>query len=91
LVIAKWLAARADIMLIDEPTRGVDVGAKAEIHRLVKNLAETGKAVVLVSSDLPELLALATRIVVMREGRFAGELSANPGEEPVMRLMAGVG
>jgi ABC-type sugar transport system ATPase subunit len=91
LVIAKWLAAKADIMLIDEPTRGVDVGAKAEIHNLVRGLAGGGKAVVLVSSDLPELLALATRIVVMRDGRLAGELARNPGEEPVMRLMAGVG
>jgi ABC-type sugar transport system ATPase subunit len=90
LVIAKWLAAQADVMLIDEPTRGVDVGAKAEIHTLVRELAGNGKAVVLVSSDLPELLALATRIVVMRDGRLAGELPKNPGEEPVMRLMAGV-
>jgi ribose transport system ATP-binding protein len=90
LVLAKWLAADSDILLVDEPTRGVDVGAKAEIHNLIRALAAEGNAVVLVSSELPELLALSTRILVMREGRLVGELPANPGEEPVMRMMAGV-
>lgn len=90
LVLAKWLAADSDILLVDEPTRGVDVGAKAEIHNLIRGLAAEGKAIVLVSSELPELLALSTRILVMREGRLVGELPADPGEEPVMRLMAGV-
>jgi ABC-type sugar transport system ATPase subunit len=90
LVLAKWLAAKSDILLVDEPTRGVDVGAKAEIHNLIRGLAAEGKAVILVSSELPELLALATRILVMREGKMTGELPANPGEESVMKLMAGV-
>jgi ABC-type sugar transport system ATPase subunit len=90
LVIAKWLAANSDILLVDEPTRGVDVGAKAEIHSLIRGLAAEGKAVLLISSELPELLALATRVLVMREGKIVGELPANPGEESVMRLMAGV-
>jgi ABC-type sugar transport system ATPase subunit len=91
LVIAKWLAADAEIMLIDEPTRGVDVGAKAEIHNLVRQLAKDRKGVLLISSELPELLALSTRILVIRAGRISGELPAHPGEEPVMRLMAGIG
>jgi ABC-type sugar transport system ATPase subunit len=90
LVIAKWLAADSEILLVDEPTRGVDVGAKAEIHNLIRGLAKEGKAIVLVSSELPELLALATRVLVMRTGSLVGELPAHPGEEPVMRLMAGV-
>ncbi len=90
LVIAKWLAADSDILLVDEPTRGVDVGAKAEIHNLIRGLAADGKGVLLVSSELPELLSLATRLIVMREGVKVGELPANPGEESVMRLMAGV-
>ena len=90
LVIAKWLAAESDVLLVDEPTRGVDVGAKAEIHNLIRGLAAEGKAVLLVSSDLPELLSLATRVIVMREGNMVGELPSNPGEESVMRLMAGV-
>ncbi len=67
LVLAKWLAADCDVLLVDEPTRGVDVGAKAEIHNLLRDLAVSGKAVIVVSSDLPELLALATRVLVMRE------------------------
>lgn len=90
LVIAKWLAAESDVLLVDEPTRGVDVGAKAEIHNLIRGLAEEGRAVLLVSSDLPELLALATRIVVMRDGHIVGELPGGATEEQTMSLMAGV-
>ena len=90
LVLAKWLAADTDVLLVDEPTRGVDVGAKAEIHNLIRGLAAEGNGVLLISSDLPELLSLATRLIVMREGDMVGELPANPGEESVMRLMAGV-
>jgi ABC-type sugar transport system ATPase subunit len=91
LVLAKWLAADSDVLLIDEPTRGVDVGAKAEIHSLIRSLAKDGKAILLISSELPELLALATRVVVMREGSAVGELAASDAtEESVMRLMAGV-
>ena len=90
LVIAKWMAADTDLLIVDEPTRGVDVGAKAEIHSLIRELAAEGKAVLLISSDLPELLALATRILVMREGAFVGELKGGAGEEEVMRLMAGL-
>lgn len=89
LVIAKWLAAEAEILIIDEPTRGVDVGAKAEIHMMLRELAASGKSLILVSSDLPELLSLATRILVMRNGRTMGELPGGCGEEPVMRLMTG--
>ncbi|MEZ0326985.1 MAG: sugar ABC transporter ATP-binding protein [Fimbriimonas sp.] len=91
LVLAKWMAADTDLLIVDEPTRGVDVGAKAEIHNLVRQLAAEGKAVLLISSDLPELLALATRILVMREGRIVGELPAGATEEAVMRVMAGIG
>jgi len=90
LVIAKWLAADTEVLLVDEPTRGVDVGAKAEIHNLIRGLAAEGKAVLLVSSELPELLSLATRVIVMREGTMVGELPSSPTEESVMRLMAGV-
>jgi len=90
LVLAKWLAAKTDVLLVDEPTRGVDVGAKAEIHNLIRGLAAAGNGILLVSSELPELLSLATRLIVMREGAKVGELPANPGEESVMRLMAGV-
>lgn len=74
VVLAKGLLAQADVLLFDEPTRGVDVGAKVEIHRQIRGLADRGKAVLVVSSELPELMAVADRVVVLREGRLAGEL-----------------
>jgi ABC-type sugar transport system ATPase subunit len=88
LVLAKWLAARCQVLILDEPTRGVDVGAKAQIHELIEALAAEGVAVMLISSELPELLHLASRILVVREGHIAGELSrADATQEAVMRLM----
>ena len=91
IVLAKWLAARCDILILDEPTRGVDVGAKAEIHALIDELAASGKAVILISSELPEILHLSTRIIVLREGRLAGELPrADATQYALMRLMAGL-
>jgi len=87
LVMAKWLLADADVLLIDEPTRGVDVGAKVEIHRRIRALADAGKTVVVISSELPEVLALADRIVVMSGGRVTGELDgATATAEQVLEL-----
>ncbi|MEI5101063.1 sugar ABC transporter ATP-binding protein [Streptomyces sp. PmtG] len=86
VVIAKWLAARPRVLLFDEPTRGVDVGAKAAIHTLVRDLAREGLAVLIVSSELPELIGMSDRVLVMAEGRVVGELPAGPAEEDVMRL-----
>jgi ABC-type sugar transport system ATPase subunit len=91
LVLAKWLAAHCQILILDEPTRGVDVGAKAEIHALIDDLASRGAGVLLISSELPEVLNLCTRIIVLREGRIAGELPrAAATQDALMRLMAGV-
>lgn len=91
LVLAKWLAARCRILIVDEPTRGVDVGAKAEIHGLIDRLAQDGNAVLLISSDLPEIINLSTRILVMRDGRICGEIARDDADqEKLMRLMAGV-
>lgn len=91
VVLAKWLAARCPVLLIDEPTRGVDVGAKSEIHALIDQLAQEGTAIVLVSSELPEVLNLSTRIMVLRSGRIAGELSREEADQgSVMRMMAGM-
>ena len=73
VLLGKWLARRPRILIVDEPTRGVDVGSKAEIYRILRDLAANGIALLVVSSDLPEVLALAHRIVVMSEGRVAGE------------------
>jgi ABC-type sugar transport system ATPase subunit len=90
VVLAKWLGRRPDFMVLDEPTRGVDVGAKAEIHRLVKEMADNGTAVLVVSSDLPELLELSDVIHVMRDGRITGSLTREDAtEQSVMTLAAG--
>ncbi|MER8090193.1 sugar ABC transporter ATP-binding protein [Streptomyces sp. NPDC087532] len=89
VVIAKWLAARPRVLLFDEPTRGVDVGAKAAIHTLVRELAREGLAVLIISSELPELIGMSDRILVMSQGRLAGELPAGATEEAVMRLATG--
>ncbi|MEV5199276.1 sugar ABC transporter ATP-binding protein [Streptomyces sp. NPDC053720] len=91
VVIAKWLAARPRVLLFDEPTRGVDVGAKAAIHTLVRELAREGLAVLIISSELPELIGMSDRILVMSEGRLAGELSAGATEESVMSVATGGG
>jgi ABC-type sugar transport system ATPase subunit len=91
LVLAKWLAARSDILILDEPTRGVDVGAKAELHAWVDRLAAGGAAVLLISSELPELISLSTRIIVLRAGRIVGELPrARATPDALLRLMAGL-
>jgi ABC-type sugar transport system ATPase subunit len=87
VVLARWLATRPRVLLLDEPTKGVDVGAKYEIHGIVRRVASEGAACLVVSSDLPEVLGLADRILVMREGRLQGEITAaEASEERVMRL-----
>jgi ribose transport system ATP-binding protein/rhamnose transport system ATP-binding protein len=87
VLLAKWLAMEPRLLIVDEPTRGVDVGARSEIYRLLRGLAEKGVALLVVSSDLPEVLALADRIVVMAEGRTVGELPGEGAtEEQVLRL-----
>jgi rhamnose transport system ATP-binding protein len=86
VVLAKWLLTDADVLIFDEPTRGVDIGAKTEIHRQIRALADAGKAVLVISSELPELIALADRAIVMREGRVQGELKEPLTPEAVMAL-----
>lgn len=91
LVLAKWLAAEAKILILDEPTRGVDVGAKAEIHALIDELAREGRAILLISSELRELLRLSTRILVIRDGRIAGEVPRDSAtQDGLLRMMAGL-
>jgi ABC-type sugar transport system ATPase subunit len=74
LVLAKWLQAHSEVILFDEPTRGIDVGAKVEIYQLINRLAEAGKAILMISSELEETLGMADRILVMHEGRITGEI-----------------
>ena len=91
IVLARWLAAKSKMLILDEPTRGVDVGAKAEIHALIGELAEQGAAILLISSELPELLNLSDRILVLRAGRMVGEVArAEANQERLLRLMAGL-
>ena len=87
VVIAKWLTADTEVLIFDEPTRGIDVGAKSEIYRLINELARQGKAIVMISSELPEILRMSHRIVVMCEGRITGELlAADATQERIMAL-----
>jgi ABC-type sugar transport system ATPase subunit len=91
IVLTKWLAAACPLLILDEPTRGVDVGAKAEIHALIDELAAAGNGIILISSEMPEILNLSTRIIVFRTGRIVGELPrAEASQDALMRLMAGV-
>jgi len=86
VIIGKWLTADTDILIFDEPTRGIDVGAKSEIYHLLNNLAQQGKAIIMISSELPEVLRMSHRVVVMCEGRITGELSsAEASQEAIMR------
>ncbi|WP_076817336.1 sugar ABC transporter ATP-binding protein [Pseudofrankia asymbiotica] len=90
VVLAKWLSTLPRVLMVDEPTRGIDVGTKAEVHRLISGLAEDGVAVLMVSSELPEVLGLADRVLVMREGRLVAELGrADATEESVMFAAVG--
>ncbi|KAA9374539.1 sugar ABC transporter ATP-binding protein [Microbispora cellulosiformans] len=88
VVLAKWMTVAPRVLLFDEPSRGVDVGAKAAIHDLMRELARDGMAILMISSELPELIGMSDRIVVLRDGRLAGELPAGSTEEAVMSLAA---
>jgi inositol transport system ATP-binding protein len=88
VVLARWLALRPRVLIVDEPTRGIDVGAKVEVHNLLIEMARSGIAIIVISSELPEVLALADRIVTMREGRVTGELMREHAtQEKLMTLM----
>ncbi len=88
VVLAKWLATEPKLLILDEPTRGIDVGTKAEVHRLMSELAGRGMAVLMISSELPEVLGMADRVLVMYEGRLTGELSREDADEESVILAA---
>ena len=85
-MLAKWLNAKPRVLILDEPTRGIDVGAKADVHRFVDELARSGIAIILISSDLPEVIAMSDRVAVLREGTLRGIYSG--GEATQERIMA---
>ena len=88
VVIAKWMARGARVFLFDEPTRGIDIGAKQDVFEQMDQLARSGAAILMVSSELPELVQVADRILVMREGRLTGELPGGSSQEAIMRMAA---
>jgi rhamnose transport system ATP-binding protein len=90
VVLAKWLARKPSLLIVDEPTRGIDIGTKTEVHHLLRELAAQGIAVLMISSELPEVLRVADRILVMREGRLVSELSRDEAtEERIVAAAAG--
>ena len=91
VVLAKWLARDPSLLILDEPTRGVDVGAKAAIYALIEDLARQGRGIILISSELPEVINLSTRILVMRAGAIVGEVQKQDAtQETLMRMMSGL-
>ena len=89
-VLAKWLGRKPALLIVDEPTRGIDVGTKAEVHRLLSELAAQGVAVLMISSELPEVLGMADRIVVLFEGRVMREFErADANEDAIMHAATG--
>jgi ribose transport system ATP-binding protein len=94
LLLARWLAIKPKVLLLDEPTRGVDIGAKSEIYRIISDLAANGVAILMISSELPEILGMSDRVLVMREGRLVGELTKADGtaitQEAIMAYATGI-
>jgi rhamnose transport system ATP-binding protein len=88
VVLAKWLATKPKLLIVDEPTRGVDVGAKSEVHRTLSQLAKEGMAIIMISSDLPEVIGMADRVLVMHEGKLTAELSRSEATEEVIMFAA---
>jgi ribose transport system ATP-binding protein len=88
VVLAKWLATKCDVLIFDEPTRGIDVGAKQEIYKLMRSLAEQGKSIIMISSEMPELLGMSDRIVVMHEGQVMGELNPRDATQETVLALA---
>ncbi len=87
MVIAKWLVAKSKILIMDEPTRGIDVNAKAEIYALMKEFVENGGSIIMVSSEMPEVIGVSTRIMIMREGHVSGMLdNTDIAEKDIMKL-----
>jgi len=90
VVIAKWLATKCDVLIFDEPTRGIDVGAKQEIYHLMHELTKDGKSIIMISSEMPELIGMSDRIIIMYEGHINGELCAGEySQERILELASG--
>jgi rhamnose transport system ATP-binding protein len=88
VVIGKWLATNPVVLILDEPTRGIDVGAKAEVHRIITELADEGVSILLISSELPEILHISDRILVMHNGRITANLSREEADQETIMKAA---
>ena len=89
-MIAKWLLCNPDILILDEPTRGIDIGAKAEIHKIINSLAKEGKAIIMISSEMPEILGMSDRVIVLHEGSITGEFTRREAtQEKIMACATG--
>jgi rhamnose transport system ATP-binding protein len=88
VVLAKWLSTKPRVLILDEPTRGIDIGAKVEVHRIIAELAASGLAIILISSDLPEVLAMSDRIVVLHEGRVTAQISRERATQELVMFAA---
>ena len=84
VLLAKWMFTDPDILILDEPTRGIDVGAKYEIYCIINDLVRAGKSVIMISSELPEVLGMSDRIYIMNEGKFVGELNAEEASQELI-------
>ncbi|HAK45754.1 MAG TPA: D-xylose ABC transporter ATP-binding protein, partial [Spirochaeta sp.] len=90
VLISRWLLTTPEILILDEPTRGIDVGAKSEIHRLIGELAKMGKSIIMISSEMQEVLSMSDRIMVMHEGKCSGEISRKDAtQEKILALATG--
>ena len=88
VILGRWLITQPDFLILDEPTRGIDVGAKYEIYQLIQDLAKSGKAVIVISSEMPELLGICDRILVLKDGRIVSEMSAKEAtQEKIMEAI----
>ena len=81
VILAKWLSTDADILIMDEPTKGIDIGAKAEIYKLMEDIVASGKSIIMVSSEMTEVVGMSDRMLIMREGKLVGELEREEFEE----------
>ena len=84
VILAKWLMGEPDVFIMDEPTRGIDVGAKAEIYKIMDNLANKGKSIIMISSEMPELLGMSDRVIVMHEGKITGRFSRQECDQEIL-------
>lgn len=91
MVVAKWLATNADIIILDEPTRGIDIGAKYEIYLIMNRLVKEGKSIIMISSEMPELIGMSDRIIVMHQGSVSGELAKEEvSQERILEMASGM-